>query len=325
MTIDYTSELSIDSKIEIIKAANLQYISSAFFSQANNIARYNADKRKRELACITATIAQFFFCAKSQCYACVNTLLSRYNELSTKFGVRACKRSKFLELQKEAEKLGLLINESGAFNPKRGFKERFLSLGLKTISNIFPAVFNQALKFSFPFFSASYSDLGGSSVDKSENPSNGKDHAQSENKEKCTQRSNYISKDIDKNKKVADAKFYKKFGVDCDLAYTLQQAAKNQSLIASGAKKLMELHAKYKVPMGKSFKGYLQWLINHSGKTAQNTFSITEARIEFMRSHERWVIKNGLTAEQAQASLNEELSQRNMQPAPVHYYDFFGV
>ncbi|MCG3884168.1 hypothetical protein I3271_05660 [Photobacterium leiognathi] len=248
-------------KYSAIQAAP-NYMFGAFKSRANHYSRF--DYKTRQNVCLLTAISHFTKKSGSKCYASVSTILSKFNSICTSFNLNEIRRSTLFTIQKRLSTLGYISIEA-EFENSKGKHNRNIELVMTAIEYSFTDVFNLAVRRATSFLNR----ILDSNRFKSENAdkaSNDKALGQSGNGKNWTRITNNKSKDLNKNKKertkTPSGAFYtSRFKKDADQAYQLEQAARNGSISAGGAKKLISLHTKHNVFVKPSFLKFLQYRI----------------------------------------------------------------
>lgn len=244
-----------------VKAAP-HYIFGAFKSRAKNYSSF--DNRTRQNVCLLATISHFTLKCGSTCFAATATILNQFNSICSSFGVKEISRSTLFTIQKRLSNLNYIIVESEYDNAK-GKHNRKIALNMETIEYSFTDVFNLAVSRATAFLNRIL-DSNRIKKEVTEKGSNNNNLGNNGKTQNWTRITNTISKDIIKNKKdrtkTPNGAFYtSRFKRDADQAYQLEQSARNGSISAGGAKKLISLHTKHNVFLKPSFLKFLQYRI----------------------------------------------------------------
>jgi hypothetical protein len=243
---------------------NPRYIKSGFGSQSANIKKYQP-LEFRKLACYMRTVSQHILKHGHNCFASSETLLKEYNDNTARYGVPTISKRTIGNLQVRAEKQDL-IRVSTTFDKKHGVKRRIIKFNLVGIKKHFKAVYNFALNAARNFCGKGDLHLGGSSCEEPRELREYKVSQQSEDEQNYRTRSKILSNDrnIKNNgsRRLAyDDFLIKYFGGYADEVKSLQEAARNRTLKASGAKRLIELHNRKGYPVAPKFKKYLDHII----------------------------------------------------------------
>ncbi|HIF9321641.1 hypothetical protein ACWU37_21035 (plasmid) [Photobacterium damselae subsp. damselae] len=239
-----------------------QYVFGAFCSRAASFKTY--DQKTKQDICLLASISSFIKSMGSECFAAPDTILSVYNANCNKFDLKPIKRSTLFTIQSRLLFTGY-IERTSLFDGHKGRKFRRFSINTSMIQSSFPSVFNLAFKRASAFINRVL-DSNQKKKDRKEKQSKNIKLGNNANNNNWTIRTKNKSKDLSKNKKertkTPNGAFFKsRFKSDCDLAYKLQNAARNGSISAGGAKKLISLFKKHGVYMSPVFLKFLQYRI----------------------------------------------------------------
>lgn len=243
------------------------YVSGAFFSQANNLS-FKGERATLQDTCFIATVASFIKKQDATCYASSNTLLNAFNRHAKKFGIPEIKRSTFFAIQSRVLKSGLVMNLL-SHDVERAKNWRKFTLNTERLVSIYQSVYNLAMKRIDAFKTRSLDSCGSqeNTTKESSNDAGSSKIKKSQNWTRITKE----SKDLENKNKTPDCVFFKsRFKEDCDLAYQLQNQARAGKILASGAKKLIQLHNKHQVPLGPTFEAYLKFVLYSSAQAAQD-------------------------------------------------------
>ena len=286
-----------------------RFLSGACMSRANSYA--HADKSIRQNICLLSVISSHVKMIGSKCFAATATLIEEFNSACSKFHLKTISRSTFFTIQSRLIAQNL-INVELNHNIKKGKHDRKISVVPRTLKTKFNDIFQLAYQRSNALINRKL-DSARSQGDNHDKRSNGAASEQIVKSKNWTIRTNNKSKDLKEKKersKTPHSDFYvSRFKSDADLAYQLEQAARNGSISGSGAKKLIALRAKHNVHVPKQFLKFLQYRIfNYSSKpkTSSNSLKSTTGRSS-LSEHNR----NGLSPTQAQAPLEQQKPARS--------------
>lgn len=248
---------------EIALELNPRYLKSGFRTQARNIA-IRESLKNRQLACLLQVISEHILKHGSSCFASTKRLLALYNQCAPLYQIKAISERTLTERFKSAESAGL-ISRDHSHNHATGQTRRFITLNLGAIKSLFSGVYNYAAGYALKHHNRHNPPIGRPAVDKSDKPNAGKPSQCIRGSLNCRKEgSKDLSKESKKDKyngQPSDSFYVKHFKQDANVTKELQQAARQGRLKASGARKLISIHAKHGFELAKSFKRYLHSLI----------------------------------------------------------------
>jgi hypothetical protein len=251
-------EICLKNALEL----NPRYLKSGFKTQARNISA-NQSEKMRQLACLMQVISEHILQHGNACFAFTGRLLSMYNKASTSYNTKPISERTLTNRFKAAEQLGL-ISRNYHHNHETGQTRRLVSIVLDGVQSVFPGVFNYAAGYAMKHHTRHTLPIGRSDLDDSPESSAHKGSQQPESKPDCRLERSKISLEREENKyngTPSDSFYVKHFKQDANDAKTLQQSARKGLITASGAKKLIAIHAKHGFELAKSFKRYLNSVI----------------------------------------------------------------
>lgn len=239
---------------------NPRYLKAGFSTQALNIKKTHS-LELRKVACLASVVSLHILKHGSVCYACDNTLLRLYNEHSENFGVPTISKRTVSNILSNAVSKGVLTRAT-YFDKQIQERKRTIEFNLQGLKNTFAGVFNYSFQAAKRFLHKQELHNGRSVVDNASKASHSETYKQASNDQSCVTRSNDLSKESNKNKGLpSDSFFCKFFGRDANDAKSLQMAAKEGRITASGALKLIKIHAVHGFELASKFKRYLNWVI----------------------------------------------------------------
>lgn len=253
---------------------NPRFLKSGFRTQARNIS-ISQPLKVRQMACLMQVISDHTLKHGHACFAFTGRLLAMYNKVSATYQIKPISTRTLTNRLKDAENLGL-ISRDYAHNHETGQTRRLVSVILDGVKSVFPGVFNYAANCAKKYHARHTLPSSRSDLDNSTEACSEKGFQASENTKNCALKgSKDLSKESDKyNGTPSDSFFLKFFTKDADNAKSLQQSARQGRITASGAKKLIAIHAKHGVDLAQSFRRYLNSVIAkaYAGST-QSTVS----------------------------------------------------
>ena len=242
-------------------AAAPSYLFGSFKSRAKEYTTESTAVRQN--LCFLTVISSHLKIADSKCFAAPKTLLNEFNELTTTFNLKSISRSTFFTIQSRLQRISL-INVISEFDNHKGHHNRDITLNIEQISYAFKDVINLAASRAVAFLNRKL-DCARYKTKTTDNNNNNSNLAKNSNHKNWTIITNTISKDIknkkDRTKTPTGAFYTSRFKRDADQAYQLEQAARNGSISAGGAKKLISLHTKHNVFIKPAFLKFLQYRI----------------------------------------------------------------
>lgn len=256
---------------EIALELNPRYLKSGFRTQARNIA-IRESLKNRQLACLLQVISEHILKHGSSCFASTQRLLALYNQCAPLYQIKAISERTLTERFKSAESAGL-ISRDHSHNHATGQTRRFITLNLGAIKSLFSGVYNYAAGYALKHHNRHNPPIGRPAVDKSDKPNADKPSQCIRGSLNCRKEgSKDLSKESKKDKyngQPSDSFYVKHFKQDANVTKELQQAARQGRLKASGARKLISIHAKHGFELAKSFKRYLHSLIADEHSTTK--------------------------------------------------------
>ncbi|MGL1133306.1 hypothetical protein ACSTLG_00990 [Vibrio parahaemolyticus] len=189
------------------------------------------------------------------------------------------------------------ISRTHARNDAAWQTKRHIQINLTTVQDAFSGAINWAIKAANAYVNRQKMQSSRSDVENPLNPSNTKGSEETTTNKKCSRRSKDLSKESKKyNGFPSDSFFMKFFGAFANDAKSLQLAAKEGRITASGARKLIGIHAKLGFDLAKPFKRYLDHVIakEHArdeqqiyGGTSQK--ALNAANEDCLKHCQKWV------------------------------------
>ena len=278
---------------------NPRYLSSGFRSQAGNISQ-TQPAVVRKLACLMSGIASHILKHGSDCYASTDRLTSLYNQNAAKFGCKMVSERTVYDLLAKAQQAKLITRHS-IFNQQTGQSRRHIQILVDGVKSLFTGVYNYAKQAAEKYVVRENLQLGRSTVDKCDPVNTCKGSRQKQDPQNCRQRSKDLSKERNKNKSGAfpsDSFFVRFFGKDANTVKSLQLAAKSKRITASGAKKLIGLHAEHGFELAKPCKKFLHYVIGGEHKVQKEREALEVAAF-------------GGTPDEAKAAANQMFIEMN--------------
>lgn len=241
---------------------NPRYIQAGFKTQAKNISQ-TRNKGECKLACLLEVIAAHIIKHGNDCFASTTRLLNMYNNAASRYGVKPIKERAMFNLLNTVESKGF-ISRTHARNDAAWQTKRHIQINLATVQDAFSGAINWAIKAANAYVNRQKMQSSRSDVENPLNPSNTKGSEETATNKKCSRRSKDLSKESKLNKYngfPSDSFFMKFFGAFANDAKSLQLAAKEGRITASGARKLIGIHAKLGFELAKPFKRYLNHVI----------------------------------------------------------------
>lgn len=241
---------------------NPRYIQAGFKTQAKNISQ-TRNKGECKLACLLEVIAAHIIKHGNDCFASTTRLLNMYNNAASRYGVKPIKERAMFNLLNTVESKGF-ISRTHARNDAAWQTKRHIQINLTTVQDAFSGAINWAIKAANAYVNRQKMQSSRSDVENPLNPSNTKGSEETATSQKCSRRSKDLSKESKLNKYngfPSDSFFMKFFGAFANDAKSLQLAAKEGRITASGARKLIGIHAKLGFELAKPFKRYLDHVI----------------------------------------------------------------
>lgn len=241
---------------------NPRYIQAGFKTQAKNISQ-TRKKAECKLACLLEVIAAHIIKHGHDCFASTPRLLSMYNNAASRYGVKPIKERAMFNLLNTVESKGF-ISRTHERNDAAWQTKRHIKINLATVQDAFAGAINWAIKAANAYVNRQKVQSSRSGVENSPIPSDIKGSDETPENKKCSVRSKDLSKESKLNKYngfPSDSFFMKFFGAFANDAKSLQLAAKEGRITASGARKLIGIHAKLGFDLAKPFKRYLDHVI----------------------------------------------------------------
>lgn len=239
---------------------NPRYIQAGFKTQAKNISQ-TRNKGECKLACLLEVIAAHTLKHGNDCFASTTRLLNMYNNAASRYGVKPIKERAMFNLLNTVESKGF-ISRTHARNDAAWQTKRHIQINLTTVKDAFSGAINWAIKAANAYVNRQKMQSSRSDVENPLNPSNTKGSEEAATNKKCSRRSKDLSKESKKyNGFPSDSFFIKFFGAFANDAKSLQLAAKEGRITASGARKLIGIHSKLRFELAKPFKRYLNHVI----------------------------------------------------------------
>lgn len=248
---------------------NPRYIRSGFRTQAGNI-KQRQPLKLRKLACITECIAAHIIKHGAYCFASSSRLVELYNDRCASYGCKPIKERTLFSLLDSTEEAQLITRER-QYNKATGQSRRYIQIVTDSLKSLFPGVCNYAAQAAKRYQERKKLQLGRVSVDNAHKPSDSKASESNQDLKNCSLRSKDLSKESHRdngNKFPSDSFFCKWFGKDANEVKSLQLSAKQGRIQASGAKKLIALHAKHGHELATGFKKFLGYVIASAAKPA---------------------------------------------------------
>lgn len=267
---NFSSEIALD--------LNPRYLKSGFKTQARNIAKKEPVKN-RQLACLLHVVSEHILRHGSACFASTHRLLALYNQCASLYQIKTiCERT--LRSRLNAAELSGLISRDHTYNHQTGQTRRFIMLNLNAIKSLFSGVYNYAAGYALKRHNRHNLPIGRPVLDNSDHPLSPKPSHHNDERANCRKEG---SKDLSKERKEnryngqpSDSFYVTFFKQDANQTKELQVAARQGRLSASGAKKLIAIHAKHGFEFAKSFKRYLHSLIAGEHSTAKRISGIEQ-------------------------------------------------
>ncbi len=290
---------------------NPRYIQAGFKTQAKNISQ-TRNKGECKLACLLEVIAAHIIKHGNDCFASTTRLLNMYNNAASRYGVKPLKERAMFNLLNTVESKGF-ISRTHARNDAAWQTKRHIQINLTTVQDAFSGAINWAIKAATAYVNRQKMQSSRSDVENPVKPSNIKVSKETVTNKKCSIRSKDLSKESKLNKYngfPSDSFFMKFFGAFANDTKSLQLAAKEGRITASGARKLIGIHSQLGFKLAKSFKRYLNHVI---AKEHSKNMQLQELEIKAF----------GGTPEQAKEAANAmfiEINESHVAMGRAEYY-----